>query len=477
MHRTMPLFMSLIISYVLMAAGYTANNSPHSIQFVSTQPSRSTASFVSATRKGGIGKNESPSTNPMSVILSPSSMPTMQPATAAFTSTQSASPSVEKILVIIPVVDDNEQPSKSNTPKPEARPNVAASPSTEDITQTPSINKSNSLTITEPKPTNEASLPTADTKHKDLQDSDTDVQSLEFYRNQLFSPICSIFFRGKSILDNQAVAAFEATAKRFVTDNLGELDLPVAIANVKDVTVVSQVMSWKRPSRILQADSAATGLDVYFQIDIIATGYATKTELEHSFQELFDSNNNIFRDSISLTTEGSRLNPTQLTLAVVAGCSGLMSLMLIISIFMWKKKGGGTQTASPKPIKKAKCSPKAQYPVQKSHLSRGGGVYALNSASSSSSGSSSQSSASDEMDNASFDNSFCASLRFCPSVERRDEEVNELFACNQSSINDEETDEEAFNAEWMKGNKTASTIMLSSDDLSGFDEDLRRAEC
>lgn len=82
----------------------------------------------------------------------------------------------------------------------------------------------------------------------------------------------------------------------------------------------------------------------------------------------------------------------------------------------------------------------------------------------------------------SFDNSFCPSLRFCPSVEKRDEEVNELFTCNQSIIikDDEPCDEETFNSEWNKKDSTgatASTIQLSKDDLNSFDDELRRAEC
>ena len=79
----------------------------------------------------------------------------------------------------------------------------------------------------------------------------------------------------------------------------------------------------------------------------------------------------------------------------------------------------------------------------------------------------------------SFDNSFCASLRFCPSVEKHAEEENELFACNQSRIKDEEPDEEAFDAEWNReeNNITTSTAQLSNDDLNSFDDDLRRAEC
>jgi hypothetical protein len=87
------------------------------------------------------------------------------------------------------------------------------------------------------------------------------------------------------------------------------------------------------------------------------------------------------------------------------------------------------------------------------------------------------------MDNMSFDNSFCASLQFCPSVlQRRDEVVaTELFACNQSTIKDDDQDtpgDETFDKEWnRKGMDTASTIQLSNDDLNSFDNELRRAEC
>lgn len=81
------------------------------------------------------------------------------------------------------------------------------------------------------------------------------------------------------------------------------------------------------------------------------------------------------------------------------------------------------------------------------------------------------------MDNLSFDNSFCASLRFCPSVEKRDEEVNEIFACNQSTIKNEPCDEETFHREWNRKDATVSTIQLSNDDLNSFDEEIRRAEC
>lgn len=190
----------------------------------------------------------------------------------------------------------------------------------------------------------------------------------------MFSPICTIYFPDKSILDEQSVSSFEDTAKRFVHDNLSKINLPIVIVNVKGVTIVSQVLSWKRPSRRLRAEGATTGLDVYFQIDVVATGYATKEELENSFQELFDSNNNLFQSSIDIAAASEdQFNLTQLTLVVAASCSGFVALMLTMSIFIWKKTGKGSkrQLSSPKPVKaKAKSSPKVKYPVQEARPSR-----------------------------------------------------------------------------------------------------------
>lgn len=79
----------------------------------------------------------------------------------------------------------------------------------------------------------------------------------------------------------------------------------------------------------------------------------------------------------------------------------------------------------------------------------------------------------DEMD-MSCDNSFSASILFCPSVDRRDDlGENEVFVFDQSSIEREE----AFNAEWNPKRKACTSSKLSSADLDDFDCELRRAEC
>jgi len=194
-----------------------------------------------------------------------------------------------------------------------------------------------------------------------------DIQSLEFYRNQLFSPICSVFFPSEAILDEEQANHFEAAAKNFVVENVGEINLPVIILNVRDVTVVSQVLSWKRPSRRL-GEGLAGGLNVYFRLDISATGYATRDELESSFQELFNASNNVFWSMINLSAkEEIVLDATQLTLVVVAGCSGFVAMMFTISMFILKKKRRDTHRQNPQPVpSSAKRQQKEKYPLQES---------------------------------------------------------------------------------------------------------------
>lgn len=195
-----------------------------------------------------------------------------------------------------------------------------------------------------------------------------DIQSLEFYRNQLFSPICSVFFPSEAILDGRQATSFEAAAKNFIVKNIDDINLPVIILNVRDVTIVSQVLAWKRPSRRL-GEGIAGGLDVYIRVDILATGYATRDELEISFQELLDSSNNVFSGLMNLTTkEEIVLDATQLTLVVVAGCSGFVAMMFAISMFILKEKRRYTHQSNPQPVvpPSAKRQPKEKYPLQES---------------------------------------------------------------------------------------------------------------
>ena len=195
------------------------------------------------------------------------------------------------------------------------------------------IQTSHSINMVESKPT--------------IQNQDH-VLTTEFYHNQLFSPVCSVFFSMETILNDQDIIDFQSAAKQFLVVNMNEINLPVIILGVKDVTVVSQVMSWKRPSR-LQKD-AANRLDVYFRIDVVATGYATINELEGLFQELFDSSDDVFQVSFKTLGAGQEafFNPTQMTLIVTAGCAGFVAIMFMSSILMWMKNSNSNQKPSPK---------------------------------------------------------------------------------------------------------------------------------
>jgi hypothetical protein len=311
-------------------------------QVISTKASGNSVAPIYALRKG-----EPPKTS----TASPSASPT-----AAFTLAlkPSTAPSSFKPETASPL--DGISTIAFSTPLPTSHPSVL-------VTRAPS-----------PKPTIISSEPTSTPAIDDIEEATTDLQSTQFYRNQLFSPICSIFFPGEDILDERDVNVFEGAAVQFVAQHVNEINLPVVIVNVKDVTVVSQVLSWKRPSRNLR--EAATGLDVYFQVDVVATGYATKDELEHSFQALFDANNSAFWSSIELTAaEENPFDPTQLTLAVVAGCSGFVALMLTFSMISRKKKSrNDEQLSSPKSASiaksKAKSDSKTEYPVQESRARR-----------------------------------------------------------------------------------------------------------
>jgi hypothetical protein len=342
---------TLLLSQMLAAAVDSSDTNlvvlamqPPTLHPIHMSPESSTTETI---RKGGVPKALSPTTNPSA-----------SPAAIIDITHETKTPSDTVGFDSIPTPMPTSQPSRSITNAPS--PNPFSSPPSKETQQ--------------PITSNPAESPTSNPKKGGSRASDSDVQSIGFVRNQLFSPICTIYFPDKSILDEQSVSSFEDTAKRFVHDNLSKINLPIVIVNVKGVTIVSQVLSWKRPSRRLRAEGATTGLDVYFQIDVVATGYATKEELENSFQELFDSNNNLFQSSIDIAAASEdQFNLTQLTLVVAASCSGFVALMLTMSIFIWKKTGKGSkrQLSSPKPVKaKAKSSPKVKYPVQEARPSR-----------------------------------------------------------------------------------------------------------
>ena len=82
------------------------------------------------------------------------------------------------------------------------------------------------------------------------------------------------------------------------------------------------------------------------------------------------------------------------------------------------------------------------------------------------------------MDNYLSDNSFIASLQFCPSIVKRSEEVTAIFSSDRNTIVDDNNfDGETFNAEWNRKEVDGTRKMITNDDLKSFDNELRRAEC
>lgn len=85
-----------------------------------------------------------------------------------------------------------------------------------------------------------------------------------------------------------------------------------------------------------------------------------------------------------------------------------------------------------------------------------------------------------------FDNgSFNASLVFCPSVEKEPKDLSRVFDCDQSAIANIETLTDSDADETYEYSPIRTGAMkdsshkrqLTDEDLSNFDDEMRRAEC
>lgn len=77
------------------------------------------------------------------------------------------------------------------------------------------------------------------------------------------------------------------------------------------------------------------------------------------------------------------------------------------------------------------------------------------------------------------DNSFNASLVFCPSVEKEQKDLCAVFDCDESAIAadlENNTDSDGDDAYEYSPVQRAKGL-LTNDDLRDFDTELRRAEC
>ena len=77
------------------------------------------------------------------------------------------------------------------------------------------------------------------------------------------------------------------------------------------------------------------------------------------------------------------------------------------------------------------------------------------------------------------DNTFSDSLIFCPSVERELKDVSKLFSCSQSGIAkmDNATDSDGDDENYEYSPIQRNAVILTMDELSNFDNEMRRAEC
>ncbi|KAL9188291.1 hypothetical protein ACHAXT_006669 [Thalassiosira profunda] len=256
------------------------------------------------------------------------------------------------------------------------------------------------------------------------------------------------------------------------------------VESISDVTVVDQKLTW---SRLVNGQSA-TGIEVYFTVKATVSGDVEQQELESTLQSLFDNNSRAFRRAFNLALRGEppagngdeepdsvieELKPIQVPLglsAIAAGCIGLVAILFACTRHANRVESDEAKEMSKTSIVEVNDTPaqeKEAYPVQQATTGRRVAYE----------DSSDSSSAEDVL---TFDdNSFNASLVFCPSVEKAQQDVRAMFDCGESAIAnlDDATDSEGGDTLEQSPVPHAQRHPLTSDALSAFDDDVRRAEC
>lgn len=308
-------------------------------------------------------------------IPSPLLATTLSPSAAPWDKDQMENSSVYSTLspvaesgILVPTLGENgtEIVVPTKDPINDANTNTETTVSTSEpissLTQAPSPNPTGTLSptqtfvseqTTETSPSIEPSNSVNRDDNLTPSVSDVDLEPLQFYRNRLFQVTCSVFFPTATVLSGQEVNTFERTAKDFVMDHVDKIDLPVVVVSVNDVTVVSQVFAWTRPQRLRVLEGIATGLNVYFQIDAVVTGYTTIQEFESSIQELFDTYESVFLNSLDFSSannpDRNTFYPVRIMLGIVAGCSGFVALAVATTMFVRKRKREIKQASNRKP--------------------------------------------------------------------------------------------------------------------------------
>jgi len=142
------------------------------------------------------------------------------------------------------------------------------------------------------------------------------------------------------LMDDQVRATFELVAHEFIPSRAYKID--VSIESIKNISVVDQRLTWSR----LVDGKSSTGLDVYFEADVLSGNDETQNELELSLQMLLDSKANAFRKSFDSALnerpgeedqpESSEadysLEPIKLPVGLAAIAMGCVSFIVILTV-------------------------------------------------------------------------------------------------------------------------------------------------
>lgn len=157
-----------------------------------------------------------------------------------------------------------------------------------------------------------------------------------------------------STFDSQSTDIFERIVLNFIIDNANEINiLPNASLQVLDVEIIGQILVWKRRNLLRSLEeNRITGSNVYFDVDVIATGGVEQNELEKSVQHIFDNDADLFQRKLDLAFVGeseitpepntevqleSTLLPLGVMVGTAVGCS-FVAAFILGGLFVYKMK-------------------------------------------------------------------------------------------------------------------------------------------
>jgi len=109
-----------------------------------------------------------------------------------------------------------------------------------------------------------------------------------------------MFLPNFTTLDGQDIGIFERSIRNFVVGHAHDINMPPEVSiQIMTAVVVRQVLKWAQKNRVRsQNGDAPLGLNVYYEMDVVATGEILKTQLEDSIQAMFDQNPGLFEEEL-----------------------------------------------------------------------------------------------------------------------------------------------------------------------------------